>query len=149
MHRRSNAAGIFATGCLTLQTPQAAPAPAHERRRARRAPRRAIRFFVILVGAVFVGNAIVGERGLVSMLRAAGELEELSRLTAELRARNDQLRDYARRLREDPRTIEQLARGELGLMRPDETLFIIIDRSVPAAGDATAPDPPAPQPQAP
>ena len=132
---------------MTLKAPPSAP----ERRQARRgAPRRTVRFLVILVGAVFVGNLIVGERGLVSMLRAAGDLEELARSTAALRARNDRLREEARRLREDPRRVEELARGELGLMRSGEKLFIVVDRTAdrpaPAAGDATAPDPPRPQP---
>ena len=42
-----------------------------------------------------------------------------------LRAENDGLREDVRRLREEPRTIEELARGQLGLIHPGEKLFIV------------------------
>ena len=42
------------------------------------------------------------------------------------------LREDARRLREDPAAIEEIARRELGLMSPGEKLFIIRDVEPPA-----------------
>ena len=42
-------------------------------------------------------------------------------------ARPARLRDTARRLREDPATIEEVARRELGLIKPGEQLFIVRD----------------------
>jgi cell division protein FtsB len=42
------------------------------------------------------------------------------------------LREDARRLREDPAAIEEIARRELGLMSPGEKLFIIRNVEPPA-----------------
>src|SRR6185503_14215346 len=40
---------------------------------------------------------------------------------------NARLREQARRLRNDPRAIESVARGELGLLRPGEILVTVKD----------------------
>ena len=99
----------------------------------RRAPtkRRASRVVLVLVAIVLVGNALVGDRGLVAMLRANLEFEELSAAIREIRRENDDLREDVRALSEEPRTIEELARRELGLIRPGERLFIV--RATPVA----------------
>ena len=68
------------------------------------------------------------------MIRAAAELETLARMVSVLRAENEGLRTDVRRLREEPRTIEELARRELGLILPGETLFIVT--GAPPAGHA-------------
>ena len=44
-----------------------------------------------------------------------------------LRTENARLREEARRLREDPAAIEEIARRELGLIKPGEKLFIVRD----------------------
>ena len=78
-------------------------------------------------------DAIVGERGLLAMLRAR-ELFEAETATLEQRkAENEKLRENAARLTDDPAAIEELAREELGLMRPGEKLFIVKDLKPPAA----------------
>ncbi|MGE3405088.1 MAG: septum formation initiator family protein [Vicinamibacterales bacterium] len=41
------------------------------------------------------------------------------------------MREEARRLREDPSAIEDIARRELGLIRPGEKLFILKDIAPP------------------
>ena len=56
---------------------------------------------------------------------------QLAAAIARQRAENARLREEARRLREDPRAIEEIARRELGLIKPGEKVFIIKD--VPAA----------------
>ena len=98
--------------------------------RAPRSRRRATRFLVVLVVVVLFGNAIIGERGLVALFRANGELQAVSALIETLRAVNDGLRDEVRELTEEPRRIEEIARKELGLIRPGERVLII--RKVPA-----------------
>ena len=50
-----------------------------------------------------------------------------------LSSENAQLREEARRLREDPTAIEELARRELGLIKPGEKVFIIKDVPPPGA----------------
>ena len=125
------------------------PAPIVPRRRPTR--RRTTRFLVILVTVVLVGNAVVGERGLIAMIRAADQFEHLSQIIAVLQAENEGLREDGRRLREEPRTIEELARSELGLIRPGETLFIVTDQRsdvvfTPAAVETNHPAAADPQP---
>ena len=57
---------------------------------------------------------------------------------AALKLENDALREQARRLREDPALIEEVARREFGLIRPGERVFII--RPAPGETGAVAPD---------
>ena len=54
------------------------------------------------------------------MMRARHEYDMLSAAIARQRADNARLRDEARRLREDPSAIEEIARRELGLIKPGE-----------------------------
>ena len=61
------------------------------------------------------------------MLRARHEYGELAATIARQRAENGRLRDEARRLREDPAAIEEIARRELGLIKPGEKVFIVKD----------------------
>jgi cell division protein FtsB len=86
-------------------------------------------FFVV---CVLIVDALVGDQGLVATMRARKQYDELASDLARLRAENAGLREEARRLREDPAAIEEIARRELGLMSPGETLFIIRDIDPPA-----------------
>ena len=86
-------------------------------------------FFVV---CVLIVDALVGDQGLIATMRARKQYDELAAELARLRSENAGLRDEARRLREDPAAIEEIARRELGLMSPGETLFIIRDIDPPA-----------------
>tara|TARA_Y100000588_G_C14259570_1_gene927023 strand:+ start:1229 stop:1486 length:258 start_codon:yes stop_codon:yes gene_type:complete len=83
----------------------------------------------MLVAVVLVGNALVGERGLVAMVRATDKSEALEKIIVQLREENEWLREDMRQLREEKNTIEKLAREELGLIQPGEKLFIIKNTS--------------------
>ena len=85
------------------------------------------------VVCVLVVDALVGDQGLVATFRARKQYDQLSADLARLRLENAGLRDEARRLREDPAAIEEIARRELGLMSPGEKLFIIKDIDPPPA----------------
>ena len=61
------------------------------------------------------------------MVRARQEYRALEESLGRARAENARLREDARRLREDPIAIEEIARRELGLIKPGEKLFIIRD----------------------
>lgn len=76
---------------------------------------------------VLVVDAIVGEKGLIAMLKARQDYQALERSLAQARSENARLREDARRLREDPAAIEEIARRELGLIKPGELLFIVKD----------------------
>jgi len=74
-----------------------------------------------------MADGLVGERGLLAMVQARRHYQELEATITRERAENARLREEARRLREDPAAIEELARRDLGLIRPGEKVFIIRD----------------------
>jgi cell division protein FtsB len=82
---------------------------------------------LIFVASLIVVDDLVGDRGLLAMLRARHEYDELSATISRQRAENARLRETARRLREDPTAIEEVARRDLGLIRPGEKVFIVKD----------------------
>jgi cell division protein FtsB len=89
--------------------------------------RRVVQLLLLLVAAIIIVDGLVGDRGLLAMLRARQEYDQLAASIARQRAENAKLRDQARRLREDPTAIEEIARRELGLIRPGERVFIVKD----------------------
>ena len=89
--------------------------------------RRLLHVGLILVALVIVLDALAGDRGLLAMLRVRGQYTALAATVARERADNARLAEQARRLREDPTAIEEVARRELGLIRPGEKVFIIKD----------------------
>ena len=91
------------------------------------AARRLVRYGLIAVTAVVVIDAVVGEKGLLALARARHEYRVLEQSLRAVRTENQRLREQARRYREDPVTIEELARKDLGLIKPGEKLFIIRD----------------------
>jgi cell division protein FtsB len=90
--------------------------------------RRGLNFLLIFATVVLLADALVGERGLVATTRARRVAGDLTDKVERLRGENKRLRESARRLREDPTTIESLAREELGLIRPGEVLVVVKDR---------------------
>lgn len=86
-----------------------------------------IRLLLVFISCVLVVNALTGERGLVETMRAKQQYQDLADSIRNLRKENVELREQARKLKEDPKTIEDLARMELGFIKPDEILFIIRD----------------------
>jgi cell division protein FtsB len=89
--------------------------------------RRIGRWILLAFIAVIVLDALVGDRGLMATLRARREYHDLAGTIANLRLENARLTEQARRLRDDPRTIEEVARRELGLIKPGEKVFIVKD----------------------
>jgi cell division protein FtsB len=92
--------------------------------------RRLVRYALAFVTVVLVVDAIVGEKGLLALLKARRDFAAVEASLARARAENARLREDARRLREDPSAIEEIARRELGLIKPGEKLFIV--REAPA-----------------
>ena len=79
-----------------------------------------------LVGVVAILLAIfsaLGDRGVVRLYRLARTRADLAREIARLREVNGQLAQELRALREDPSRVEAIARDELGLVRPGETVY--------------------------
>jgi cell division protein FtsB len=89
--------------------------------------RRAIQYLLVFIGCVLFVDALVGEKGLLEIRKKREEYRRLESSVTHGRAENARLREEARRLREDPAAIEELARRELGLIKPGEKLFIVKD----------------------
>ena len=89
--------------------------------------RRALRLVLGFVTAILVIDAMVGEKGLLTLLEARREFTTLEQSLTRARTENARLREETRRLREDPAAIEELARRDLGMIKPGEKLFIIRD----------------------
>jgi cell division protein FtsB len=87
--------------------------------------RRAIRAALLGLALLVVVDAVVGEDGLLALVEARRTDAALRRALDEARATNEELRVRVRKLREQRSTIETVARQDLGLVKPGETLFII------------------------
>jgi cell division protein FtsB len=98
-----------------------------------------LHILLLFVLALIVADGLVGDRGLLAMLRARKQHDALTAEIARQRLENARLAEEARRLY-DPATIEEIARRELGLIRPGEQVFIIKDVPPPSS----TPEPTAP-----
>jgi cell division protein FtsB len=93
----------------------------------RRQPRRFWSQAILFTACVLLVNAVFGERGLMDTIRARKAYAASARDLDRLKRENAALRDEAHRLQSDPATIESVARGELGLVRPGEILVTVKD----------------------
>ena len=86
---------------------------------------RVVQLVIFAIAAVITIDAVVGEKGLLQTFRARGEQTQLLNEIERTRYDNARKREYARRLREDPKAIEEAARRDLGLVKPGEVLVIV------------------------
>jgi cell division protein FtsB len=94
----------------------------------RRGPLLALSFLV----GFLVFDGLAGDRGTLALIRARQQHARLSTQVDAARADNARLRNEIRRLTEDPAAIEEIARRELGLIKPGERLFIVRDIFAPS-----------------
>lgn len=80
-----------------------------------------------LLVSLLVAHALIGERGFPSALDTWRARRVLTAQVSALRAENVRLRRVTERLRSDLVTIEAVAREELGLIQPGETVFLLRD----------------------
>jgi cell division protein FtsB len=73
----------------------------------------------LLVGSFF------GDRGMLQLMAQRRKAELLQQEIQNLRGENQRLAEEIAALRSDPRAIERLAREQLGLARPGETIFVV------------------------
>ena len=86
-----------------------------------------LQYLLVLIGCVLVVDALVGDKGVLQMLKKRQEAEALNRNLAAAQAENARLNELANRLKHDAQAIEDLARRDLGLIKKGEKLFIIRD----------------------
>ena len=95
--------------------------------------RRGLLLGAWFVVAVLVFDGLAGERGTLALMRAREQRNQLAADVARARAENARLSQRVWRLANDPAAVEDLARRELGFIKPGERLFIIRDIAGPAA----------------
>ena len=78
---------------------------------------------IVLVG-LLVGS-LFGDRGLLQLVSQRERADALAKEIEQLKADNSRLAGDIGALRRDPAVIERIAREELGLVRPGETVFVI------------------------
>ena len=103
----------------------------------RRKPRQWLPGFLLFVAVVVLVDALVGDQSVARSLRVQDDLVAMGAELSVLQGENARLRDEARRLREDPETIEYVARKELGMARKDEVLVLLPPRGNSMPGQLT------------
>ena len=87
--------------------------------------RRAATLASIIALVALVVASLFGDRGMLHLIEQKQRAESLGREIEELRAENRKLAAEIVALKEDAASIERLAREQLGLARPGETVFLI------------------------
>jgi cell division protein FtsB len=88
---------------------------------------RAVQYLLVFLGSVLVIDALVGDKGVLQMLKKRQELRTLDQAVAAARVQNAEMRAEIDRINTDPAALEEMARKDLGLIKPGEKLFIIRD----------------------
>jgi cell division protein FtsB len=89
----------------------------------------------MLGAAVALALLLVGAAGLRSWADLAAQRAreaELERQTARTEADVKRLEERIRRLQDDPRALERLARQDLGLVRPEDVVYVFPERPTPS-----------------
>jgi cell division protein FtsB len=84
--------------------------------------RRVVYLFSSLLVALFLFTAF-GERGVFHLWRLWGEKKQLEERNFLLQKENESLRERVNRIRHDDLYLEKIAREELGLVKPGETVY--------------------------
>jgi cell division protein FtsB len=84
-----------------------------------------IALLALVVGSFF------GDRGILRMVAQRERAESLRREIELLRSENARLAFEIAALKSDPRAYERIAREELGLARPGETVFLLREEEPP------------------
>lgn len=77
----------------------------------------------LAVGVGYFPYRAYGPGGVGRTLRLQRDLEQLEEGNRRLQEENQRLRQRVRSLRDDKQAIEQVARDELGMVRPEDVVF--------------------------
>ena len=99
---------------------------------------------VIVIGLGLV--IVLARHGLVDLVRLSAQVGQLERENNDLKQRNKRLMNEITLLRKNPRAIEEAAREELGLAKPNELVYRF-PADEQAAGSETADDSGKPDPK--
>jgi cell division protein FtsB len=93
--------------------------------------RRLVEGVLMVVGSVVLLDAFFGDQGLVEMLKAREEGRALAEKIAQVKGVNLRLDQEINSLLTDPEAIEELARRELGMIKPGEKVYVLRDQETP------------------
>ena len=82
--------------------------------------------FALLVHDIF------GPHGFIAMRRTQKEIDQIREQIGKVNQENKSLTEEVNALKTDPKSIERIAREEMGLARPGEMIFKIPDSTKPA-----------------
>jgi cell division protein FtsB len=80
--------------------------------------------------ALFVHD-VFGPHGFIAMRRTQKEIEQIREQIGQMNEQNKSLAEQVNSLKSDPKSIERIAREEMGLARPGEMIFKIPDSAKP------------------
>ena len=76
-----------------------------------------------LLLVLLLGFALFGDKGVLRLVKAYHQKQELQAQVEQLQQENRRLQQEIEALKNDPQTIERLARQELGMVREDEIVY--------------------------
>jgi cell division protein FtsB len=82
---------------------------------------------LLIVIALMFAYAVFGSRGVLRILQAEQQKQELQQQLADLQQEQQQLRNKIERLQKDKTYWEQLARTKLGMVREGELIYYLPD----------------------
>lgn len=97
----------------------------------RRKPSPWRRLLLIVIGLglfALVVHAVFGERGYLSLGAQRAEYERLKQEMQKLVEENQQLREEIKALKTDPSAVERVAREELKMAKPGETVITLPEK---------------------
>jgi len=78
---------------------------------------------LVIVAVAIAGAAVVGKHGLLTYVNMKNRYEQMQRECRRLRKENERLRGEIKAWQSDPEAIEEVAREELGMIKPGEVLY--------------------------
>jgi len=94
--------------------------------------RRNMRQILCLALFALLVHDIFGQHGFIAMRRTQKEIEQIRDQIGKINDENKSLTEKVNSLKTDPKSIERIAREEMGLARPGELIFKIPDTAKPA-----------------
>lgn len=97
------------------------------------------RLLVVMASSIlllFLAYGLFGKGGYLELKRIESQNQELIERIEQIREENKKILSEIKALKSDPKTIEKIAREELGLVKPGE-IKITTNQSEPASSDST------------
>ena len=82
---------------------------------------------ILIVGIIFsVFAFLFGNKNFRAFIALKKDIKRIEKKTEDLKKENEKLKDELKEAKENPQYIENLARKELGMIKPGETIYKFI-----------------------